>query len=125
MSSSYFTRILRLSFLAPDITRAILHGRQPVDLNAHKLMADTRRRSIGMDSAPGSASFEPHPPPNTAHALRLQQAEGDLVRRRDVRRGGGAGTVPLERWKEIFGVSGAHIRDSLVSRDHGADANRP
>ncbi|MCH9013606.1 MAG: hypothetical protein IIA68_11205 [Proteobacteria bacterium] len=42
MSSSYFTRMLRLSFLAPDITRAILHGRQPADLNAHKMMADTR-----------------------------------------------------------------------------------
>ncbi len=42
VSSSYFTRMLRLSFLAPDITQAILHGRQPADLNAHKLMADTR-----------------------------------------------------------------------------------
>ena len=42
LSGSYFTRMLRLSFLAPDITRAILHGRQPTDLNAHKMMADTR-----------------------------------------------------------------------------------
>ncbi len=42
LSSSYFTRMLRLSFLAPDITQAILHGRQPADLTAHKLMADTR-----------------------------------------------------------------------------------
>jgi hypothetical protein len=42
VSSSYFTRMLRLSFLAPDITRAILHGRQPAELNARKLMADTR-----------------------------------------------------------------------------------
>ncbi len=42
LSSSYFTRMLRLSFLAPDITQAILHGRQPADLNARKLMADTR-----------------------------------------------------------------------------------
>ncbi len=42
LSSSYFTRMLRLSFLAPDITRAILHGRQPADLTARKLMADTR-----------------------------------------------------------------------------------
>ena len=42
MSSSYFTRMLRLSFLAPDITQAILHGRQPADRNAHKMMADTR-----------------------------------------------------------------------------------
>jgi hypothetical protein len=39
---SYFTRMLRLSFLAPEITRAILQGRQPVDLTAAKLMADTR-----------------------------------------------------------------------------------
>jgi hypothetical protein len=42
VSSSYFTRMLRLSFLAPNITRAILHGRQPAELTAHKLMADTR-----------------------------------------------------------------------------------
>ena len=42
VSSSYFTRMLRLSFLAPDITRAILHGRQPAELTANKLMADTR-----------------------------------------------------------------------------------
>ena len=42
LSSSYFTRMLRLSFLAPDITRAILHGRAPADLTARKLMADTR-----------------------------------------------------------------------------------
>ena len=42
MSSSYFTRLLRLSFLAPDITQTILQGRHPVDLNARKLMADTR-----------------------------------------------------------------------------------
>jgi DNA invertase Pin-like site-specific DNA recombinase len=42
LRSSYFTRMLRLSFLAPDITLAILHGRQPADLTAHKLMADTR-----------------------------------------------------------------------------------
>ncbi|MCZ6862902.1 MAG: recombinase family protein, partial [Alphaproteobacteria bacterium] len=42
ISSSYFTRMLRLSFPSPDITRAILLGRQPADLNGHKLMADTR-----------------------------------------------------------------------------------
>ncbi len=42
VGSSYFTRMLRLSFLAPDITRAILQGRQPADLTASKLLADTR-----------------------------------------------------------------------------------
>jgi site-specific DNA recombinase len=29
VSSSYFTRLVRLSYLAPDITQAILDGRQP------------------------------------------------------------------------------------------------
>jgi site-specific DNA recombinase len=42
VTKSYYTRLLRLSFLAPDITRAILRGRQPADLNATKLMTDTR-----------------------------------------------------------------------------------
>ncbi len=42
LSSSYFTRMLRLSFLAPDITGAILHGHHPAQLNARKLMTDTR-----------------------------------------------------------------------------------
>lgn len=42
VSSSYFTRVVRLSFLAPDITRAILQGDQPAEINARKLMADTR-----------------------------------------------------------------------------------
>jgi site-specific DNA recombinase len=41
-SSSYFTRVLRLSFLAPDIIKAILDGHQPADLTARKLMSDTR-----------------------------------------------------------------------------------
>ncbi len=42
LSDAYFTRMLRLGFLAPDITQAILHGRQPADLTAQKPMADTR-----------------------------------------------------------------------------------
>ena len=41
VSSSHFTRMLRLSFLAPDITRTILHGRQPADLNARALVRYT------------------------------------------------------------------------------------
>jgi hypothetical protein len=32
VSPSYFTRLVRLSYLAPDITHAILDGRQPRDL---------------------------------------------------------------------------------------------
>ncbi|MGD9740493.1 MAG: recombinase family protein [Geminicoccaceae bacterium] len=38
VTPSYFTRVLRLSFLAPDIVKAIMHGRQPAHLTA-RLMA--------------------------------------------------------------------------------------
>ena len=39
VSPSYFTRLVRLSYLAPDITQAILDGRQPRGLTADKLLA--------------------------------------------------------------------------------------
>jgi site-specific DNA recombinase len=42
VSRSYFTRLVRLSYLAPDITRAILDGRQPHDLTAEKLLEHSR-----------------------------------------------------------------------------------
>jgi len=42
VSPSYFTRLVRLSYLAPDITEAILDGRQPHDLTADKLLAHSR-----------------------------------------------------------------------------------
>ena len=42
VSPSYFTRLVRLSYLAPDITEAILAGRQPRDLTADKLLAHSR-----------------------------------------------------------------------------------
>ncbi len=39
---SYSTRLVRLSYLAPDITQAILDGRQPRDLTAEKLLEHSR-----------------------------------------------------------------------------------
>ena len=42
VSPSYFTRLVRLSYLAPDITEAILDGRQPRDLTADKLLEHSR-----------------------------------------------------------------------------------
>lgn len=38
LSRSYFTRVFRLSFLAPEITKAIVQGRQPSEFSAIKLM---------------------------------------------------------------------------------------
>ena len=42
VSRSYFTRVVRLSYLAPDIAQAILDGHQPRDLTADKLLAHSR-----------------------------------------------------------------------------------
>ncbi len=42
VSPSYFTRLVRLTFLAPDITRAILEGRHPPTLTAAKLKEASR-----------------------------------------------------------------------------------
>jgi site-specific DNA recombinase len=42
VSGSYFTRALRLSFLAPEILQAILRNRHPIELNAKRLVNKTR-----------------------------------------------------------------------------------
>jgi site-specific DNA recombinase len=42
INSSYATRLLRLSFLSPEIVRMILDGRHPPTLTARRLLADTR-----------------------------------------------------------------------------------
>jgi site-specific DNA recombinase len=57
VSPSYFTRVVRLSFLAPEITKAILQGRQPSEFSAVKLLGASRlarhwpdqRRQLGYD----------------------------------------------------------------------------
>jgi len=57
LSRSYFTRVFRLSFLAPEITKAIVQGRQPVEFTAIKLMRagqfpllwPGQRRQFGFD----------------------------------------------------------------------------
>jgi site-specific DNA recombinase len=41
-TSSYLTRLLRLTYLAPDITRAILDGRHPREFTAQKLLSHSR-----------------------------------------------------------------------------------
>jgi DNA invertase Pin-like site-specific DNA recombinase len=42
VGGSYFTRVLRLSFLAPDIVNTILRDCHPIELNAKRLLSDTR-----------------------------------------------------------------------------------
>jgi hypothetical protein len=42
VTGSYFTRVLRLNFLAPEILQAILRNRHPIDLSAKRLVNKTR-----------------------------------------------------------------------------------
>ena len=42
LTPSYATRLLRLSYLAPDITARLMSGEHPPELNATQLMQDTR-----------------------------------------------------------------------------------
>jgi len=42
VTGSWFTRILRLSFLAPDVVKAILRDRHPIELTAKRLANDVR-----------------------------------------------------------------------------------
>jgi hypothetical protein len=57
VSPSYFTRVFRLSFLAPEITKAIVQGRQPSELSAIKLLGagqfafawSDQRRQLGFN----------------------------------------------------------------------------
>jgi hypothetical protein len=39
---SYVSRLIRLAFLSPEITEAILDGHQPIELTAAKLMQVSR-----------------------------------------------------------------------------------
>ncbi|GJE62699.1 hypothetical protein MPOCJGCO_4833 [Methylobacterium trifolii] len=41
LTRSYTTRLLRLSYLAPDITARLIAGEHPTELNAARLMQDT------------------------------------------------------------------------------------
>jgi hypothetical protein len=42
VTGSYFSRVLRLSFLAPAVTKAILRNRHPLALTAKRLANEIR-----------------------------------------------------------------------------------
>ena len=72
-----------------------------------------------MNSAPGSASSEPHPARNTANALRPQKAEGDLARGRDARRGGAANRTTRTAERDIRGIGGPHTGLGCLTGPYG------
>jgi len=49
VGGSYFTRILRLSFLAPDVVKAIIRDRHPIELTAKRLANEVRLPSAWKD----------------------------------------------------------------------------
>ena len=57
VSPSYFARVFRLSFLAPEITKTIMHGRHPAALTAKSLLGynqlerdwSSQRVQLGLD----------------------------------------------------------------------------
>jgi hypothetical protein len=58
VSGSYFTRVLRLSFLAPEILQAILRNRHPIDLSGRAARAPGYRlriATIGQETAASHA----------------------------------------------------------------------
>lgn len=67
MTPSRLARVLRLTYLAPDIQAAIMDGRQPADLTAHKLTYSPmpldwseQRELFGFDTAPEDFGRSPH-----------------------------------------------------------------
>ena len=51
VTPSYFTRVLRLSFLAPDVVKTILQGRQPITLTAASLVSGSGLAAAWPDQA--------------------------------------------------------------------------
>ena len=93
VSPSHFTRLVRLSYLAPDITEAILDGRQPRDLTTDKLLAHSRlplgwheqRTVLGM------------PEPDWTQSLVRSRTQPRLARRCNRWANRLAGTAVLEK----------------------------
>jgi hypothetical protein len=61
LNRSYYSRVVRLTYLAPDITRAILEGRQPPGLTAATLLEHSGLRLAWSEQRKALGSAEPAP----------------------------------------------------------------
>ena len=84
VTRSYFTRLVRLTFLAPDITRAILDGSHPPTLTGGKAQGSltAAARLAGTTANPGFRLSPPRVEPASNSALR----PGEGLNRPDSRR---------------------------------------
>jgi site-specific DNA recombinase len=67
VTAAYLYNLLRLPWLAPDITTAIVNGRQPRQLNAKMLMREASRLPVDWAQQRALLGFEgnydrPHAP---------------------------------------------------------------
>jgi hypothetical protein len=74
INSSYVSRVLRLTLLAPDIVEAILDGRQPDGMTLPELMKSfpvgwRQQNRAGRVESPASRSFQPVPSASTRRGL--------------------------------------------------------
>jgi hypothetical protein len=74
VSRSHFTGLIRLSYLAPDITQSILDGRQPRDLTAEKLLDHSRLPLAWHDHGPCSALPKRDPDSKIHCVIRARKA---------------------------------------------------
>ena len=98
VSASYFTRLIRLSYLAPDITQAIHDGRQPPGLTADKLLAHSRLPLTWHDQRTVLGSLDRHQLPPARAGDPLGPHHGHC----------GTEIVPAETLSPIGGMSQAY-----------------
>ena len=111
VTGSYVTRLVRLTFLAPDIVKDILDGRHPPTVNAAKLLKDTR---LPLDVALGSA-----PMPVLAAADRVRAGHVD---HRSRCTGGRDGRLCLPTPAADLPRAGYHDGDTRWQRAYGNPA---
>ena len=80
VSPSYFTRLVRLSYLAPDIAQAVLDGRQPAGADCRQATGTlTSTGSLARAAEPCSALPEPIRTQSSTEIANLLGQLGDLT----------------------------------------------
>ena len=122
VSRSYFTRLVKLAFLAPDITETILDGRNPPDLTASRLINHIR---LPLDWKPthGTGVYltprrrrQTRPIGSHQGTPFLRKSRAGDIDLKDATERSPVRTVPPKWPTEIFAHKSAWVRHHGVSR---------